>query len=276
MSGIVAEEFAVFGHVARFEVVIELLFEARFQFAIDDVDVDLLAHHVARNRAERLEQDFQILEILIDGALDAGILHLHRDVAAVLQLSAMHLAERGRRERGLIEGAKKLLRPTAQLFANLIRDHRIAHRGHVRLGRLEHVKRFAGQQVVTHREHLDQLQKRAAKLRGSLDDALRVLDVGFEELAIARRGIEEGASNRRPQIAISDLRGELAHLHRASRAPGGEVAFRHQPSCFNPTRLIRVAANAAPKPLSMFTTVTPLEQVFSIPRSAAMPPNAAP
>ena len=36
------------------------------------------------------------------------------------------------------------------------------------------------------------------------------------------------------------------------------------------------AAYPAPNPLSMFTTVTPAAQEFSIARSAANPPNEAP
>src|SRR5206468_3394379 len=36
------------------------------------------------------------------------------------------------------------------------------------------------------------------------------------------------------------------------------------------------AATAAPNPLSMFTTVTPAAQLFSIVKSGANPPNAAP
>ena len=46
-------------------------------------------------------------------------------------------------------------------------------------------------------------------------------------------------------------------------------ADRHRPQ-------IRLAAAAAPKPLSMLTTVTPAAQELSIPRSAARPPNEAP
>ena len=42
------------------------------------------------------------------------------------------------------------------------------------------------------------------------------------------------------------------------------------------SRLIRVAAQAAPKPLSILTTVTPAAQLFSIVSSAATPPNDAP
>ena len=40
--------------------------------------------------------------------------------------------------------------------------------------------------------------------------------------------------------------------------------------------LMRVAAQAAPKPLSMFTTVIPDAQLLSIANSAASPPNDAP
>jgi hypothetical protein len=42
------------------------------------------------------------------------------------------------------------------------------------------------------------------------------------------------------------------------------------------SRLMSEAMQAAPKPLSMLTTEMLGEQVFSIPSSAAMPPNDAP
>jgi len=41
-------------------------------------------------------------------------------------------------------------------------------------------------------------------------------------------------------------------------------------------RLMRLATNPAPKPLSMFTTVTLLEQLFSMPSKAASPWKLAP
>jgi hypothetical protein len=40
--------------------------------------------------------------------------------------------------------------------------------------------------------------------------------------------------------------------------------------------LIRWARQAAPKPLSMFTTPTPAAHEFSIAKSAEMPPKLAP
>ena len=41
-------------------------------------------------------------------------------------------------------------------------------------------------------------------------------------------------------------------------------------------RLMQEATQAAPKPLSMLTTVTLEEQLLSMPRSAATPPKLAP
>ena len=52
------------------------------------------------------------------------------------------------------------------------------------------------------------------------------------------------------------------------------AALEHFPD--RHVRQIRLAAAAAPNPLSMFTTVTPAAHELSMPRSAASPPNAAP
>lgn len=41
-------------------------------------------------------------------------------------------------------------------------------------------------------------------------------------------------------------------------------------------RLMTVATQAAPKPLSMLTTLTLEAQLFNMPRSAATPPKLAP
>lgn len=67
---------------------------------------------------------------------------------------------------------------------------------------------------------------------------------------------------------------ERGHEHVA-----GEPADRVDPRALHaPTRarFTREAAYAAPKPLSMFTTVTPGAQLLSMARSAARPPNEAP
>src|SRR5208282_80213 len=141
------------------------------------------------------------------------------------------------------------------------------------------VERLAGQQVLAHREHLDQLHESSAQVLGAFENSFGVADVGFEQLAILGAARKKRPANGGPQVAGADLRGESAHLE---SAPGASlcdgIARRHHapPSRSIPTRLINVAASAAPKPLSILTTVTPLAQVFSIPSSADIPPKAAP
>src|SRR5579863_6458497 len=100
--------------------------------------------------------------------------------------------------------------------------------------------------------------------------------MGIEQFLFVAARRQEWTPERSPQVARTDLRGESTDLHRAARTSAGEIlALGHQ-WCPSPTRLIMVAAKAAPKPLSILTTVTPLAQLLSIPSSAAMPPNEAP
>jgi hypothetical protein len=54
------------------------------------------------------------------------------------------------------------------------------------------------------------------------------------------------------------------------------VCFCFQASAGSQRRFIRLATKPAPKPLSMFTTVTFEEQLLSIPSNAATPPKDAP
>src|SRR5438046_8938665 len=83
---------------------------------------------------------------------------------------------------------------------------------------------------------------------------------------------EEHAARRREQRPrpaqpdAGDDSGEAQHAE-AARQP-------HRPAAH--VWLMRLAAAAAPNPLSMLTTVTPLAQELSIASSAARPPNDAP
>jgi hypothetical protein len=90
------------------------------------------------------------------------------------------------------------------------------------LRRPQHVERLARQQVLANREHLDQLHERTAELLGALDNSLRVADVSFQQLAIARGRAQKRPPQLIPQVAGADLRRELAHLDRAARAPAGD------------------------------------------------------
>ena len=66
----------------------------------------------------------------------------------------------------------------------------------------------------------------------------------------------------------------LARIDDVEPDEGGLRELEHSPRR-HPAQ-IRLAAAAAPNPLSMFTTVTPAAQELSIARSAASPPKEAP
>src|SRR5262249_45902373 len=76
-------------------------------------------------------------------------------------------------------------------------------------------------------------------------------------------------------VAVVDQLGEIGHdprpvaADRGHREPASRHAFLRRPT-------IRVAAAAAPKPLSPSPTTTRAAQVFSMPRRAARPPKLAP
>ena len=217
-----AEPPAELDNVARLVHVVEFLAQSLLEFLVHRARVDLLAHHVMAERLQRPQQQLEILQILLDGILDARILNLHRDIDAVARDRTMHLAERRGGKRGLIEAPEDCLGPLANLLANLFRNSRVAHRRHARLRRAQHVERLARQQVLANREHLDELHERAAKLLGAFDDSLRVADMSLEQFALARGRAQKRPPQLIPQVAGADLRRELAHLDRAARASAGD------------------------------------------------------
>lgn len=63
----------------------------------------------------------------------------------------------------------------------------------------------------------------------------------------------------------------------ADQHVAADPAKNVQIKCLHPASpLIWLAAYPAPKPLSIFTTVTPLPQLFNMPSKAAIPPKLAP
>src|SRR5262249_56132926 len=107
------------------------------------------------------------------------------------------------------------------------------------------------EEIGPHAEHLHQLHEGAAQLLRAGDHALRIPDVrGQQRLLGARRRLERPLDHL-PQVAAADRGGELPDGEHPPRAARPDL--RHPPSM----RLMRVAAAAAPKPLSMFTTTTP-------------------
>jgi hypothetical protein len=81
------------------------------------------------------------------------------------------------------------------------------------------------------------------------------------------RGVPEAGGGQDRRVGGPGTEGRGAGVEAGRRGGDGQRGGR---------RLMRDAAAAAPKPLSMFTTVTPEAQELSIPSSAAMPPSDAP
>ena len=102
-------------------------------------------------------------------------------------------------------------------------------------------------------------------------------DVGVELLVLGQVLRVEAVLDRggleavRPRDRLQLLGGGL---HEVEPHQGGLARSSTRPD--GHARQIRLAAAAAPNPLSMFTTVTPAAQELSMPSSAASPPNEAP
>src|ERR1051325_7525058 len=79
-----------------------------------------------------------------------------------------------------------------------------------------------------------------------------------------RRAVPMGPARRRQRRATRRKRDPIV----------GEALLGRRSCAYS--RLIRLATYPAPKPLSIFTTVTLLAQLFSIPSSAASPWKLAP
>jgi hypothetical protein len=98
-----------------------------------------------------------------------------------------------------------------------------------------------------------------------------------EDLAVAVLYVHTTA--RCPeQCRAFDLSGWGAGVNPSGRCTSGwwRMMFRYPAVRHLSFLLIKLAANPAPNPLSMFTTVTPAAQEFNIPRSAASPLKLAP
>src|SRR5262249_14174637 len=112
--------------------------------------------------------------------------------------------------------------------------------------------------------------ERAAELGGSRDDALGVPDVRRQKVLVPSLVRLERPLERLPEVAPADRRREPADGEQPPRPSARDV--RHHPSRCR----IRIAAAAAPKPLSTFTTTRPAAQEFSMASSAASPPKLVP
>src|SRR5439155_4950 len=76
---VVGEQAAEALEIRRLVQVVQLLAEPRLELRGDLAGVDVLAREVARHGGEDPQERLHVLEILLHGGGDAGILHLDRD-----------------------------------------------------------------------------------------------------------------------------------------------------------------------------------------------------
>jgi len=142
--------------VRRLTAVVELLGDALPELGQERVDV---LHR--RGDLEHPAQQRHVAQVGLDGLGDARILHLDRDGAAVMGDRAVHLADRGGRDRFRVPGGKDPVRRLAQLLGDDLRGQLRAHRRHAVLQPAQRPAGGGGQAVVDVAGHLAQLHQHA-------------------------------------------------------------------------------------------------------------------
>src|ERR1700709_1393303 len=84
--------------ILRLELVVELLDDALADLFRDRLDIEARRHPL-----EQAHDHVEVLHVRADGSRGAGILHLDRDVAPVVERRAIDLPDRRRRDRLLVE-----------------------------------------------------------------------------------------------------------------------------------------------------------------------------
>ena len=168
--------------VLRLELVVELLDDPLADLFGDRLDVE-----PGRHPLEQAHDHVEVLHVGAHGRRDARVLHLDGDLAPVGQRGAVDLADRGGRDRFLIEGGEDVV---DRLF-EVILDH-LAHllegdrrRGVAQLGQLE-LELLAV--LLGHEAHVEEGHHLPELHRGALHRPQRGDDLlGRLELALGHR-----------------------------------------------------------------------------------------
>ena len=171
--------------VLGLELVVELLVDPLADLVADRLDV-----HPRRDPLGEPQDQAQVLHVRTDRGADARVLDLDRDVAPVGQSRSVDLADRGGRDRLLVE----LVEHVADALVELLLDH-LAHvlEGDRRGGvaqraelSLELLAVLLGHEAdVEERHHLADLHRRALHRSERGDDLLGGLDVPALERGVA-------------------------------------------------------------------------------------------
>jgi hypothetical protein len=174
----------------------------------------------------------RVLEVRTDGARDARVLDLHRDIAPARGARAVDLADRGGRDRLGVELGEGLIERLVVLglddLAHLLEGN--LRRGVAQLGELalELLAILLGDQAdVEERHHLPELHRRALHRPEHGDDLLGRLDLAARERRFGRLVTADEVDGARPELANRLPRGEPADRRRALDARSRDVLARH-------------------------------------------------
>ena len=204
----VGEHFAVQRHMLGFAPVVEL-----FAHAGADLLADLGGVDCGIKAAADREQPFELRQVGLDRGLHVGILQLASERRAVERAGAMHLAERGRGGRLMLEAFELLLPVGAKLRHHAALDESPAHRRRFALQLLQFGGVFRRQEIRNGRHQLRDLHQRA------LQPAERRSDSGRFAGAVARAG-----EHAPPGIARRDA-ADIGADARVARRAGREAVF---------------------------------------------------
>ena len=219
--GVVGEGVVEGGLRLGLEVVVELVLGAGLQLRDERLDL-----HAGHQRAHGAGQPGQLAQVGAERLARAGVLHLHRDLAAVVPAALVHLAD-GRGRRGPAVQPHQLLapvRPEVPLdgLAHGLGRHRRG--GVLQPGELVAVGpgHLVGQRGLEHRQRLAELHRAALELAEGAEQLLggALLDVAHHRLG--RLAAEALAEPERVAAGVPQRQGRQAR--RTSCCVAREVA----------------------------------------------------
>ena len=223
VAGVVPGEHLL---VPGFPAVVELLGDAFPQLGQQRVDV-----LPWRGDLEHPAQQRDVAQVGLDRLGDARVLYLHRDGAAVMGDRAVHLPDRGGRDRLRVPGGEGPLRRLAQLFRDDLRGQLRAHRRHAVLQPAQRPPGGGGQAVVDIAGHLAQLHQHALHCPQGGRDVLGGLQrqvVPQRLPVLARAGEQPGRAGRVPR-APARRQPHRRHPPLEPQPPGRQPPGRQPP-----------------------------------------------
>ena len=151
-------------------------------------------------------------EILLDLLAHTGSLHLDHDARPVPEFGGMHLADRRRGERRLVEAHEQVLERLMQLRFDDPAHLAERDRWRVILESCQFLEHVRGQQVGARTEHLPELRERGAQFPERQSEMLRLREV------VPDRGAQ-GPRRESPEPALMHDRAEAVRREHMRDAP---------------------------------------------------------